>query len=207
MHEATSEPLSPQDREDVLVDLEDLEVFQTLLEPRGVRGLVVDCDECEAPHYFAWDLLRQNLRQLLDVGRIRAARARVRSRSGEVRRVGLRPGFRRRCAVGDRRGRRRLRHDRSARATLSTFARTAAFGAARRLASPSRRPASPSEFALLCCEYAPEQLCCECAPEQSKPEATLSAPLLNASPEQRRRRRHLGRTATATSCGRHPATS
>ena len=71
MHEATSEPLSPQDREDVLVDLEDLEVFQTLLEPRGVRGLVVECDECEAPHYFAWDLLRQNLRQLLDVGRIR----------------------------------------------------------------------------------------------------------------------------------------
>jgi hypothetical protein len=71
MHEATSEPLSPQDREDVLVDLEDLEVFQTLLEPRGVRGLVVACDECEAPHYFAWDLLRQNLRQLLDVGRIR----------------------------------------------------------------------------------------------------------------------------------------
>ena len=72
MHEATSEPLSPQDREEILVDLADLEVFQTLLEPRGVRGLVVDCGECEAPHYFAWELLRQNLRQLLDVGELRA---------------------------------------------------------------------------------------------------------------------------------------
>ena len=72
MHEATSEPLSPQDREEIVTDLGDLEVFQTLLEPRGVRGLVVDCAECEAPHYFAWELLRQNLRQLLDVGHVRA---------------------------------------------------------------------------------------------------------------------------------------
>ena len=72
MHEATSEPLSPQDREEIVTDLGDLEVFQTLLDPRGVRGLVVDCAECEAPHYFAWELLRQNLRQLLDVGHVRA---------------------------------------------------------------------------------------------------------------------------------------
>ncbi|MDQ1486588.1 MAG: hypothetical protein QOJ62_2281 [Actinomycetota bacterium] len=71
MHEGTSEPLSEQDREEILVDLEDLEVFQSLLEPRGVRGLVVDCGECEAPHYFAWELLRANLQHLLDVGSIR----------------------------------------------------------------------------------------------------------------------------------------
>src|SRR5665213_3691294 len=72
MHEATSEPLSPHDREEILVDFEDLELFQTLLEPRGVRGLVVECGECEAQHYFAWELLRQNLRQLLDIGNVRA---------------------------------------------------------------------------------------------------------------------------------------
>ena len=72
MHEATSEPLSPQDREEIVTDLGDLEVFQTLLAPRGVRGLVVDCAECQAPHYFAWELLRQNLRQLLDAGHVRA---------------------------------------------------------------------------------------------------------------------------------------
>ena len=71
MHEGTSEPLSPEDREEILTDLEDLEVFQTLLEARGVRGLVVDCSECEAPHYFSWELLRANLRHLLDIGSVR----------------------------------------------------------------------------------------------------------------------------------------
>jgi hypothetical protein len=61
-------PLTPQEREDVLEDLEDLEVFQALLEPRGVRGMVVTCAECDESHYLAWDLLRGNLRQLLDAG-------------------------------------------------------------------------------------------------------------------------------------------
>lgn len=68
MHESTNEPLSPDDREGILVDLEELEVFQALLEPRGVRGLVVDCADCDEPHYFEWELLRANLRHVLDVG-------------------------------------------------------------------------------------------------------------------------------------------
>lgn len=66
-----SEPLSPQEREDVLTDLTDLEVYRALLEPRGVRGLVVDCDDCHEAHYFGWELLRSNLRQLLDEGQTR----------------------------------------------------------------------------------------------------------------------------------------
>lgn len=61
-------PLSPDEREDVIADLEDLEVFQALLEPRGTKGLVVDCQDCGEPHFFAWDLLRGNLRSLLDEG-------------------------------------------------------------------------------------------------------------------------------------------
>jgi hypothetical protein len=72
MHEGTSEPLSPQDREEILVDMEDLEIFQTLLEPRGIRGLLVDCVECEEQHFFEWELLRANLRHLLDVGTVQA---------------------------------------------------------------------------------------------------------------------------------------
>jgi hypothetical protein len=71
MHESTSEPLSPQDREEILVDIEDLEIFQTLLEPRGILGLLVDCVECEEQHFFGWELLRANLRHVLDVGTIR----------------------------------------------------------------------------------------------------------------------------------------
>jgi hypothetical protein len=64
-------PLSPDEREDVLADLADLEVYRTLLEPRGVRGLVVDCDDCNEAHYFGWDLLKSNLRHLLDMGQSR----------------------------------------------------------------------------------------------------------------------------------------
>ena len=65
------EPLRPDEREEVLSDLADLEVYRALLEPRGVRGLVVDCDDCQEPHYFGWELLRSNLRHLLDVGETR----------------------------------------------------------------------------------------------------------------------------------------
>jgi hypothetical protein len=71
MHEGNSEPISPEDREDILGDLQDLEVFQALLQPRGVHGLVVDCPECETAHFFEWELLRANLRHLLDVGSAR----------------------------------------------------------------------------------------------------------------------------------------
>ena len=69
--DAAAEPLSPEEREDVLTDLSDLEVYRALLEPRGVRGLVVDCEDCHEAHYFGWDLLRSNLRHLLDEGRTR----------------------------------------------------------------------------------------------------------------------------------------
>jgi len=65
------EPLSLAEREEVLADLEDLEVFRALLEDRGYRGLVVDCGDCQEPHYFSWELLHGNLRHLLDVGQTR----------------------------------------------------------------------------------------------------------------------------------------
>jgi hypothetical protein len=71
MHQEDSEPISPEDREDILGDLQDLEVFQALLQPRGVHGLVVECPECETDHFFEWELLRANLRHLLDVGSAR----------------------------------------------------------------------------------------------------------------------------------------
>lgn len=64
-------PLSAEEREDMLCDLADLEVFRALLEPLSVRGLSMDCDECGKPHYIDWDLLQGNLKQLLDDGRPR----------------------------------------------------------------------------------------------------------------------------------------
>ncbi len=62
------DPLSAEEREGVLGDLADLDVFRTLLEGRGTRGLVVDCGDCDEPHYFDWDLLQSNLRALLADG-------------------------------------------------------------------------------------------------------------------------------------------
>lgn len=70
-----SAPLTLREREDVLADLEDLAIFSVLLSPQGIRGLVVDCADCDEPHYFGWELLQGNLRQLLDHGRARVHEA------------------------------------------------------------------------------------------------------------------------------------
>ena len=65
------EPLTEAERQDVLEDLSDLEIYQALLSPTGIRGLVIECEDCHEPHYFDWDLLRGNLKHLLDSGRPR----------------------------------------------------------------------------------------------------------------------------------------
>jgi hypothetical protein len=64
-------PLLPHEREDVLAEIEELSQFRALLEPKGVRGIAVDCDDCGETHYLGWDLLVENLRHLLDDGRMR----------------------------------------------------------------------------------------------------------------------------------------
>ena len=64
------EPLTEAEREDVLEDLADLELSRRCSSRRR-RGLVIDCEDCHEPHYFDWDLLRSNLRHLLDSGRPR----------------------------------------------------------------------------------------------------------------------------------------
>jgi hypothetical protein len=63
--------ISDAERTELLEDLGDLAVYQTLLEPRGVRGVVVDCGDCAEPHYHDWALLRASLEQLLEAGRMR----------------------------------------------------------------------------------------------------------------------------------------
>ena len=65
------EPIDEQARAELLADLSDLAVYQALLAPRGVRGIVVDCGECDQPHYHDWQLLRASLAQLLADGRMR----------------------------------------------------------------------------------------------------------------------------------------
>ncbi|MBB3049090.1 hypothetical protein FHS23_000085 [Prauserella isguenensis] len=69
--EPAGDPISEEERTELLSDLADLAVYQALLEPRGVRGIVVDCGECDLPHYHDWHLLRASLEQLLADGRMR----------------------------------------------------------------------------------------------------------------------------------------
>ncbi|HEY0639240.1 MAG TPA: DUF5319 family protein [Pseudonocardiaceae bacterium] len=66
-----AEQLDESERADVLADLTDLALYQLLLEPRGIRGIVVDCADCEQPHFHEWELLQSSLRQLLRDGRVR----------------------------------------------------------------------------------------------------------------------------------------
>ncbi len=66
--DSSDESLTSEERQDVLDDLADLEIYQALLEPTGIQGLVFDCDDCKEPHYFDWDLLRGNLQHLLSSG-------------------------------------------------------------------------------------------------------------------------------------------
>ncbi|MEU3163559.1 DUF5319 family protein [Streptosporangium sp. NPDC006930] len=62
------EPLTTDERDEAMTDLADVEVFRSLLEPQGVLGLVLDCPECGEQHYFDWELLRGNLRQMIENG-------------------------------------------------------------------------------------------------------------------------------------------
>ncbi len=65
------QPLDAQERMAVEADLADLAVYEALLVPKGIRGLVVCCDECQQDHYHDWDMLRANLLQLLVDGTVR----------------------------------------------------------------------------------------------------------------------------------------
>ncbi|MCP2333495.1 hypothetical protein G443_003765 [Actinoalloteichus cyanogriseus DSM 43889] len=74
LSDPTDEPARPLDEHEsaeILADLADLAVYQDLLEPRGVRGIVVDCGDCAEPHFHDWELLRSSLGQLLSDGRMR----------------------------------------------------------------------------------------------------------------------------------------
>lgn len=65
------EPLDAEERRAVEEDLEDLDVYESLLAHRGLRGLVVTCEDCQSEHYHDWDMLRANLLQLLVDGTVR----------------------------------------------------------------------------------------------------------------------------------------
>jgi hypothetical protein len=60
--------LDAREREDIEADLDDLAGMRTSFGPQGVRGVVIWCPDCEANHYYDWDLLRENLEHMLETG-------------------------------------------------------------------------------------------------------------------------------------------
>lgn len=64
-----AEPLSDEERGDVLADLAELRDFRAALAPVGVDGITVECADCGEQHFFGWDLMAANLRALLGEGR------------------------------------------------------------------------------------------------------------------------------------------
>jgi hypothetical protein len=66
--DATSAPIDEEERAALLEDLADLAEFREALEPRGFRGVVIPCPDCEEDHYFGWSLLRENLEHILEHG-------------------------------------------------------------------------------------------------------------------------------------------
>jgi ribosomal protein S27AE len=64
------EPLDERETALVEQDLLDLADFEATFRPEGYRGMAVWCESCVEEHFYPWDMLRENLRLLLETGEI-----------------------------------------------------------------------------------------------------------------------------------------
>src|SRR5918999_1058625 len=62
------EPLDEEEREALRQDLIDVQVLKEVLVPKGIKGTVFYCVDCEEDHYLTWDLLAGNLQEILEAG-------------------------------------------------------------------------------------------------------------------------------------------
>ncbi|MFT5223932.1 MAG: hypothetical protein ACI867_002260 [Glaciecola sp.] len=62
------EPLDDEESELVRQDLVDLEDFEQVFTGENYRGVSVFCRDCVEDHFYTWDMLRENLTQLLATG-------------------------------------------------------------------------------------------------------------------------------------------
>jgi hypothetical protein len=61
-------PLDPEERANIQADLEDLDGMREVFADQKVRGVVIACPDCNANHYYDWDLLKENLEHMLENG-------------------------------------------------------------------------------------------------------------------------------------------
>lgn len=62
------EEIDAEEREALQQDLVDVNTLKSVLAQRGIKGVVVYCPDCEDDHFLGWDLLADNLRQILESG-------------------------------------------------------------------------------------------------------------------------------------------
>ncbi|MCP1387799.1 DUF5319 domain-containing protein [Corynebacterium sp. TA-R-1] len=56
-----AEPLSAQERVEVIQDLSNVRDCMRRLRPRGVLGIYFQCEDCEELHYYDWEIMEQNM--------------------------------------------------------------------------------------------------------------------------------------------------
>jgi hypothetical protein len=61
-------PLAGHESALVRQDLRDLERFESTFAPEGFRGVAIFCQDCVEEHYYPWQMMRENLRTLLETG-------------------------------------------------------------------------------------------------------------------------------------------
>jgi hypothetical protein len=57
-----------EEREALRQDLVDVEVLKEILGPKGIKGTVFYCPDCDEDHFLTWELLAGNLKELLEQG-------------------------------------------------------------------------------------------------------------------------------------------
>jgi hypothetical protein len=60
--------LGPHEKADIAADLDDLGSMRAIFSKQGVKGVVIACEDCGANHFYEWELLRDNLDQMLRTG-------------------------------------------------------------------------------------------------------------------------------------------
>jgi len=61
----SDEPVSEEERILLREDLANVRRFRSLLEPRGVRGISMLCEDCDELHYYDWPIILANISTIL----------------------------------------------------------------------------------------------------------------------------------------------
>lgn len=59
-------PVTDEERVLLREDLENVRHFRALLEPRGVRGISMLCEDCDELHYYDWPIIIANISTILN---------------------------------------------------------------------------------------------------------------------------------------------